>query len=254
MKATHPIVADRVSAYVKGILVIEGYQRRTPFVLPLFANGTPTLVFQTAKAQLRNQFNHLTLFGQTVLPDQLLIDGEFTLIAYFLVPNALSSLFGIQANELTDRPVDFNLVSGNSTFQEQLLNAKTLKQRLSLIDDYIASLMMKTTVAVDRVKYATDKISQKPFGNVLSQVQQDLCITERTFQRWFETNVGISPGQFRRISQFNKAFQQLNTGQFKNLTEMAFTNGYSDQSHYIRAFKEFALITPTEYLRARNLF
>jgi AraC-like DNA-binding protein len=46
----------------------------------------------------------------------------------------------------------------------------------------------------------------------------------------------------------------LNTGQFKNLTEMAFTNGYSDQSHYIRAFKEFALITPTEYLRARNLF
>ncbi|HEX6428081.1 MAG TPA: AraC family transcriptional regulator, partial [Niastella sp.] len=55
--------------------------------------------------------------------------------------------------------------------------------------------------------------------------------------------------QFRRIWQFNNAFQQLNNRQFNKLTDIAFANGYADQSHYIRAFKEFTGITPKEYLK-----
>jgi AraC-like DNA-binding protein len=252
MKVTHPIIAERISGYVKGILVIENYQSKKPFVLPLFANGTPTLVFQTAKAQVKNQSNYLTLFGQTVSPEQLFIDEQFTLIAYFLVPHSLSTLFGILANELTDNPIDLNLVLHKSGLQEQLLNAKSLNQKISLIDDYLTTLIRKAKVDVDRNKYAIEKIFQNPFGNILTQVQNELSITERTFQRWFDTNVGISPNQFRRISQFNKAFQQLNNRQYKTLSDVAFTNGYSDQSHYIRAFKEFTSITPTEYLEIKN--
>lgn len=253
MKITHPIIADSVSGYVKGILVIENYQGRKPFTLPLFANGTPTLVFQTTKGQLKNQSNYLTLFGQTVLPDQLFLDGEFTLIAYFLTPQSLPSLFGIQANELTDNPVDLNLVVGNSALQEQLLNAKTLNKKLSLLDDYVTGLIAKAKLDTNRSKYAIEKILQNPVGNILAQVQSELCMTERSFQRWFDKNVGVSPNQFRRISQFNKAFQQLNNGQFKSLTDIAFNNGYADQSHYIKVFKEFTLITPTEYLSISNV-
>ncbi len=253
MKITHPIIADRVSQYVKGILVIENYLSKKPFMLPLFANGTPTLIFQTAKAQLKNQSNHLTLFGQTVIPDQLFITGEFTLIAYFLTPNALLSLFGIHANELTDKPIELNLILGNSILQEQLLNAKTLNNRLSLLDDFLMTLAKRTKVDSSISKYATEKILQDPSVKILAKVQKELFITERTFQRWFYKNVGVSPNQFRRISQFNKAFQQLNKRQFKNLSDIAFTNGYADQSHYIKTFKEFTSITPTEYLHISNL-
>lgn len=252
MKVRHPIIADRISEYVKGILVIENYQDRRPFMLPLFANGTPTLVFQTAKGQIKNQSNHLTLFGQTVLPDQLLIKGEFTLIAYFLTPHSLPSLFSIQANELTDNPVDLNLLSDNSVLQEQLLNAERIDKTLSLLDDYIFGLISKTKTDIYQIRYAADKISKNPFGNILVQVQKELCITERTFQRLFEKNVGVSPNQFRRITQFNNAFQQLNKRRFQNLSDLAFENGYADQSHYIKAFKEFTLTTPTAYLGFSN--
>lgn len=248
MKVTHPKIADRVSEYVKGILIIENYQNKKPFMLPLFANGTPTLVFQTAKGQIKNQSNYLTLFGQTVLPEHLFINGEFTLIAYFLAPHSLLSLFGIQATELTDNPIDLNLLTNNSVLQEQLLNTKTISKTLSLLDDYIYSLITKDKSDINRIKYATEIISQNPSGRILAQVQKKLCITERTFQRLFEKNIGVSPTQFRRINQFNKAFQQLNARQFQNLSDIAFENGYADQSHYIRAFKEFSLLTPTEYL------
>ena len=145
MKITHPIIADIVSEYVKGILVIENYQSRKPFLLPLFANGTPTLVFQSTKGQLKHQSNHLTLFGQTIVPEQLLLHGEFMLIAYFLAPHSLISLFGLQANELTDSPIDLNLILGNSLLQEQLLNSNTVNEKILLLDNYILSLITKNS-------------------------------------------------------------------------------------------------------------
>ena len=248
MKVIHPVIADSVSEYVKGILVIENYQNIKPFTLPLFANGTPTLVFQTTKGKIKNQSNHLTLFGQTVLPDQLFITGDFTLIAYFLTPHSLTSLFGIQASELTDNPIELTLISKNSVLQERLLTAKTLANKLSLLDDYIIALTKNAKTGTGKIMYATEIISQNPYSKILSQVQKELYVTERTFQRLFEKNVGVSPNLFRRICQFNKAFQQLNNRQFQNLSDIAFDNNYADQSHYIRAFKEFTSITPADYL------
>ena len=158
------------------------------------------------------------------------------------------SLFGIQATELTDNLIDLTLLLNNSVLQERLLNTKTITEKLFLLDDYIIALIKKTKSGTDKIVYATEIISHNPISKILSQVQKELFIIERTFQRWFEKNVGVSPNLFRRISQFKKAFQQLNNRQFQHLSDIAFDNSYADQSHYIRAFKEFTSITPTDYL------
>ena len=80
MKVYHPIPADNISEFVQGILVLENNEVIKPCIVPLFANGTPTLLFQTAKGQINNSSNHLTLFGQTVLPDTLTMKDNFILI------------------------------------------------------------------------------------------------------------------------------------------------------------------------------
>ena len=46
----------------------------------------------------------------------------------------------------------------------------------------------------------------------------------------------------------NRAFRQPNNRQFQNLSDIDYDNDYANQSHYIRAFKEFTNITPKEYL------
>lgn len=255
MKATYLKPADKISEYVQEILVLENHWAMTPFVLPLFANGTPTLLFQTAKGQIKNSSNYLTLFGQTVFPDTLTVNGNFTLIAYFLKPHSLISLFEISAQELTDNPIDLNLLSHGKTanIQEQLLNATSTIQMLALLDDYLYSLTTKNKSDSCLIKYATTKIIQNPGSKILREVQNELSVTERTFQRMFERNVGVSPNQFRRICQFNNAFQQLNRERTKSLTDITFDNGYADQSHFIRAFREFTNSTPTEYLSRGTL-
>ena len=250
MKVIYPTPPERVSEFVQGILVLENYQSTNLFELPLFANGTPTLLFQTKKGQLSTGSNYLTLFGQTVSPDKLFIKDEFTLIAYFLKPYSLPSLFATAADELTDNPIDFNLLSMNFGLQDRLLNAGTINEMLSLIDDFLFGLIAKVKVDQSVIKYAVDKIVYNTDKDILVRIQNELCLTERTFQRMFERNIGVSPNQFRRITQFNKSFQQLNNRSFKKLSDISLDNGYADQNHYIRSFKEFTNITPTSYLNS----
>lgn len=123
---------------------------------------------------------------------------------------------------------------------------------LTLLDNYIFSLITKIKTDIQLIKYATAAIAANPAKQALKAVQDNLYLTERTFQRMFEKNIGILPNQYRRICQFNSAFWQLNQRKFQNLTDIAFENGYADQSHYIRAFKEFTNITPKEYLKFGN--
>ena len=248
MNVTYKKPTDKVSGYVQDILVIENYHVTVPFCLPLFANGTPTILFHTAQGEFKKNTGNLTLFGQTILPDKLQIKENFTLIAYFLKPYSLISLFGILAQELTDNPIDFNLLSKKTNLQEQLLNSDTVNEMIFFLDNYIFSLIPKSKTDNSLIEYAVGKICDSPTKNILTNIQKDIFVTERRLQRMFEKNIGVSPNQFRKIQQFNKAFRQLNNSQFQNLSDIAYDNAYADQSHYIRAFKEFTNITPKEYL------
>ncbi len=248
MNVTYKRPTGKVSEYIQDILIIENNHVTIPFCLPLFANGTPTLLFHTAQGHFKKNSGYLTLFGQTIYPDKLQIEDNFTLIAYFLKPYSLISLFGISAQELTDKPVDFNLLSKRTDLQEQLLNTVTVNEMILLLDNYIFSLIPKGGKNNPLIEYVTEKIFDSPTKNILGVIQKDICVTERTLQRMFEKNIGVSPNQFRKIHQFNRAFRQLNNRQFQSLSDIAYDNGYADQSHYIRSFKEFTNITPKEYL------
>ena len=76
--------SNKVAAWVERILVIENHEVANSFSLPLFANGSPTLLFNSARGLIKNTpTTHLTLFGQTILPEAITFNEDFTLVAYF---------------------------------------------------------------------------------------------------------------------------------------------------------------------------
>ncbi len=251
MKARHLSPSNNIAAYVDRILVLEESQLASPFILPLYANGVPVILFKSVKGKIGNQdVDHLTLFGQTVFPESLTLNENFKLIAYFFKPYTLISLFGVASYEFSDNPVDLNLLfqQRSKALQERLLNSGNAEDMLVLIDDYILDLVKRSKTTCPLIQYATTEIANDPSKESLLNVQKELHITERTFQRMFEKNIGVAPNLYRRICQFNGAFVQLNNMYHLSkmhhykLSDIAFQNGYADQSHYTRSFKEF-----TEY-------
>ncbi|AYB32674.1 helix-turn-helix domain-containing protein [Chryseolinea soli] len=251
MKAQFILPPFAISRCVKNILVIEDANRPSDFILPLFANGAPTLVFQTVKASREGKpVGHLTLFGQFIAPSELVMKGDFTLIAYFFYPYALRSLFNVSGTDLTNEHADLNFFKAAADFslQEKLLNAPALKDRLEAMTAFIQKRMECKTADDKKIVFATTEILKNNGLRQLPDIRRELNVSERTFQRLFELNVGVSPKMYRRICQFDAAFQALNLDPHAKLSDIAYQNGFADQSHFIRVFKEFTGLTPTQYL------
>ena len=261
MKTQAFIPHPSVAAYVSNIVVIENNNIYREAVLPLIANGYPSITFQITDTGLllnsQRNMDSLVLYGQNTKPIELYTRGYVIIIAYFLYPHMLKALFGIDAKELTNISIDlsFSEPARSMSLKEQLLNAITLDKRLQLMNNYVLKLAERYKPGINNtIAFATRAI-QKSKGLVsLTQVQEELFVTERTLQRMFELHVGVSPKTFSRICQFHSALQQLSQNQFTEMTDVAFESGYADQSHLIRTFKEFTNYTPLEYLKSASEF
>lgn len=258
----HSIIPDiSIAHYVSRIFAIEDCKLDTDLGFPLIANGYPGFVFQTANSEPtlcgNNKVNSLFLFGQTIKPVELFTTGKLTLIAYFFYPHTLKTLFGVNAKELTDISIDLNYLRSAKkiNLKEQLINAPSLSMRLQLMNNYVLKLVeAKYPKVPDDILYATQSIRKSKGLLSVSNVQKQLNVSERTFRRLFDLYVGISPKTYSKICQFDSAFQQINTNGFCKLSDVAYENGYSDQSHLLRTFREFTSFSPSEYLRKSSDF
>jgi AraC-like DNA-binding protein len=250
-----------IAAIVSHIVVLEYNSLFYEAVLPLIATGFPSVTFQlTDPARIltgEKKCYPLVLYGQNTKPLQLHTAGEVVVIAYFLYPWLLPSLFGYSAAELTDQGIDLSLYgpARKSNLKEQLLNSPLLEDRLRLMDDYILLLSQSRKIVIDgRLQYAVRKIQQHKGTILLGDLQKELFVTERTLQRLFGEGVGLTPKLYSRICQFHSALDQLSHNRFTDMTQVAFDNGYADQSHLIRAFKEFTNVSPLLYRKMADEF
>jgi AraC-like DNA-binding protein len=245
----HKLIAD----YVRTVLILEGFSESDTENLPLFTNGMPALFCKTEKDQSDNEtIIQLSLFGRSVPQEHWMANTNTTVIAYFFKPFALASMFNINAAELLKSPIDLSNWNAHKTnaLKTQLIYAASTSRKIEVLDNLLIHQLQQHKRECEIIKYATDQIMYDPGTEILSEMLSRLDLNERTFQRMFKKYVGVTPNQYRRICQFQLSFTQLRGKEFNKLTDIAYDNGFADQSHFIRSFKEFTQITPNDYLKS----
>lgn len=151
-----------------------------------------------------------------------------------------------------EKPVDLSNWSPHkaNALTTQLIYAGTTANKIDVLDHLLLLQLQLNKNECAIIQYATDEIMCNPDTEVLSAILNKLDINERTFQRMFKKHVGVTANQYRRICQFQVSFDQLRSKEFTRLTDIAYDNGFADQSHFIRSFKEFTQTTPNDYLRS----
>jgi AraC-like DNA-binding protein len=247
---------DHLKNWVRYFWFLEetGNEKPNRILNPL-ADGCPGIIFQHStdghyvdltKYRLPEMF----LYGQTLNSSPLKLIGNFKSIGICFFPSALKSLFGLNASELTNSCLDAQYVLKD--LKEPLLNSRSPEDNIKILAQRIWTLIKAKDPTTDRVaQFAISRIVESKGNIQLTQVQKELQLTERTLQRKFAENIGISPKLFARICRFQNALAQFKMAGFTNLSDVAFDNGYSDQSHFIRTFKEFAGFSPLRFQKAK---
>jgi AraC-like DNA-binding protein len=246
------IIPDKsIALLVKQVMVFEDDQNQQT-ILPFFADGYPGLMFQQTENGLlvnphRKQMPVIFLYGQTLHPIELVMQGKYRLIVFQLYPFVLKSLFHITPGDINDDCYNLEPVAGKKTLHT--LNAAiNTSNRINIITRFLHNIFQSRKSETDAaVKQAIQLIIQDRGQVTVKHICSKLNLTERTFERRFINETGLSPKQFSRIIQFAQSLEQLAVQDFTKLTDVVYTNGYADQSHFIRVFKAFTGKTPKKF-------
>ena len=100
----------------------------------------------------------------------------------------------------------------------------------------------------DQIQKAIELILKHKGLVRIKDLTEELYITERTFERNFISQVGLTPKQFSKIIQFQSSLHHLTQSNYNKLTEISHDSGFADQSHFIKTFKKYTGQTPSYYL------
>jgi AraC-like DNA-binding protein len=223
----------------------------SPKALGPLADGCPGMIFQPAEAGTFYDGQHKSLpeaflHGQTVKRTQIQLVGDFRTVGVCFYPNSLKSIFGFDADELTDVCLGVDLLSVH--LPEQLLHAASVADQIEILSDFLFARISKTSLQVDPLtRFALGQIVGAKGLLSLPELQKDLKLSERSLERRFNQHVGISPKLFARVCQFQSALSQLKNNRYARLSDVAYDNGYADQSHFIRTFRDFAGFSPCQW-------
>jgi AraC-like DNA-binding protein len=251
---------ENLKTFIRYFWALNNKVDHGPEVLSAFPDGCPGVIMVQSDNGAICDHHHkklpeIYLHGQITKPSALSYSGNISAFGICFQPHALKCIFGIDANELTNTGLDFNLIKNKKHLDltAQLTDEQTVEGRIKILANYLLYQQQGNDKPTDEtVKHAIALILQSKGTVSLKELQQRLKFSERSLERKFNQSIGISPKLFSRICRFQESLSQLRTSNFDKLSDIAYENKYSDQAHFIRAFKEFTGFSPLEFKKQRQ--
>lgn len=224
-------------------------------------DGSPGIMFQPADKgsfyleEGTKKLPGIMLYGQAIQPAKMVLTGKLNTIGICLQPHALQSVYGINAYELTGKCVDLGLVQHKKEkhLEDKLIGAATIEEQVNLLSSSLINSIQHNGDKQDTItKFAITEIFRTKGEISFEALLKQLQLSERTFERRFKHSIGVSAKLFSRICRFQESLNQLRKNNYQKLSDIAYENGYSDQSHFIRTFKEFTGVSPFDYKKQLN--
>ena len=225
----------------------------SPVIFRPLADGCPGLMYHQSTDGSLSQFDkklpEIFVYGQTTAPTEVRSSSGFRTTGVVFFPHALKTIFGLDADILTNSCADVTcLAEKHNLLSEQLFDAKSAQDEISILASGLFSYQKRNNVSDNQaISYAVSEIIKSKGVLSFKDLLKNMQLSERTFERRFRQWIGVSPKLFARICQFQSALNQMKNNDFSKLSDIAFENDYADQSHFIRSFKEFSGFSPFQY-------
>ena len=194
---------------------------------------------------------HSYVIGQTTFPITGYVVGQLTFLVVFFHPLGMHQLFGCKMNTLTNKSVDLIDFLGVEKAELLLQKLKLTDDRNELINILNYFFMQQKTLADDySFLNKALQLIHKAEGNInIKTIEEKIQINRRTLERHFNDKVGISPKVYAQIFRFKCAMNYLQANPKTTWSALTYNNGFYDQPHLIKYFKEYLKVSPNKLVQ-----
>jgi signal transduction histidine kinase/ligand-binding sensor domain-containing protein/DNA-binding response OmpR family regulator len=99
------------------------------------------------------------------------------------------------------------------------------------------------------IKVVEEKMADTDFN--IDAVAESMAMSHKTFYRKFKSLTGLTPVEFVRDMRLQRAKQLLDAGGY-NISEVAYTVGFSNPGYFTTCFKEKYHVSPSDYAKTKK--
>ncbi|HEX7846363.1 MAG TPA: helix-turn-helix transcriptional regulator [Chitinophagaceae bacterium] len=200
------------------------------------------------------------IYGQITKYLEIAPTGKSGIISARFFPDGLTPFIDIAVTDLTDSAVSLGQLFGDKgrILEEKVLSATTSTERIKIIEEFLLARLAEPK-AIDNITKACVEVIVHSQGQLdVAELADKMNIHRRNIERRFTSAIGMSPKQLSRVVRLQATLKMLEQKNFTSLTSLAYENGYYDQAHFIKDFKEFTGMSPKSFyadsLRFATLF
>ena len=188
-----------------------------------------------------------SLCGQKLSYSSVTAGKNCGMIAAVLKTETASALLNIPLHEITGRIISFtDIYKSWKNYSWLFADSPDDISKIKIIESFLLRhIRIKSLHHSYFIKSCINEIRYTTGMSLPYKSLEKFSLSERSLQRIFKEGVGLSPKQFAEIVKFENCISLLQSG--KSLTDICYEAGYYDQPHFIRAFKHFTGITPSQF-------
>lgn len=176
------------------------------------------------------------------------LDISFHYIGVRFLPIMFPALFKVDAMELSNRFERLeDVVSEASKFISDNFSTRDDFSEIKLkLDAYFSSVIKNSNSVLDSRFQNAMNIILKKSGVVNVQSDLDIGLSQRQLRRYFEYYIGDTAKTFSQVVRFQNILNAKLASQSLRQNKIFFDLGYYDQAHFIKEFKNFYGVTPSQ--------
>ena len=101
------------------------------------------------------------------------------------------------------------------------------------------------------VAWALTQYVKEPHLQTISSVIKQVGFSHKHFIELFRRQTGLTPKLFCRIRRFQQVLSEIQARKSVDWSDLAYSCGYFDQSHFVHDFLNFSGMNPSAYLHHR---
>ncbi len=164
-------------------------------------------------------------------------------------PYGAFPFFHSSIDQLNDQVIAAENIFGNEILELRtlLLQKATSAEKFMIADQWLRTRYDVHKAPGSELLHTISEFATQPIANHNSIVEA-YPKTQKHLISQFKKFCGLTPKVFHRIIRFNEILQLIHSQQKIEWSQIAYQCGYTDQSHFIKEFKEFSGFNPQEFI------